>query len=1077
MAPSPGPGAGVRTTDSGASHRSTLTGDLPNSMRPSPASSSSGAPPSASRIRPTPPASAQGVPAGILGSRTRPTTATGLALATPSASSSGTPPPGQPAAPFRATYDEEGNIARDDNAVLERVVSAVERLTRVKRQAPPALVPPPPGEGDPDSAPPTPPPPPPIGETITTSIEAAAPGSTLGGPLSSDPLDALVNPPALDRANGLVDYAQAADRWLMTEPRLEVYEEYASRGLLMIRNISRTDPRFPVTSHPHWVGILRDCMGSKHALVRAAAASAVSAYAASAPGRDALQRDPQALERAVAMLRDGIKAGCDNLDTQYGALALSTYVLNPTCKQQLLRLGAMPLAAEVLRFASRYCGSHLGTGAVTVGGAGGGGGAGTRGGRLTPQTVAVLRTASFVASMLTGLVVDTSAREQMSLSGVPRLASELQERCAVVLGPDAALSRRLALLAATQGAAEVLEELMDSGEGGMGVAWDLIEGGVEGRTPSRTGGAGSNPLQRGVSFLEGGRGMAGLGRAVAAMGALHRMQDTPEPAPSGGGGGGGTASRPVTSTGFRTGPGGEAAGGGGGGMGAGSGGSFSSVAGALARTLSLSKRQSGTFVGSPTGLTSGGGAGSFTSGLSPREGLVSARRLMPTVSGAAATEAGQEAGGGQPPTEVKRTQGVHFSPAFFNEAAIAHSPPDDDAIAYRRSATATSLGGTGSGSPLGGTSIKGFRLPSVLGVMGGGGKPRSAASSSSGIPFLADATAGGGAGALGSREPGSPLALSGRSGSLTYGGLQPTSRPTSSYFRSATTTSLHPDGAGSAHSGSAPGSNSGSVAGGLGPGSGTRGFVAEAAYPRPTPSYRISSTLPGEPGAADAGPVISIADLPGGETHLLGQLLANGCVAAGVSTAPGQAPAHVQPHPPASQPQHAPQHGHAAHGPALALAAGPARSSASMTAIGGSRASTGMRELGGAGDLAKRQGSTTGLTAWPPNEPLQPSPPAAAPPAAAAAAPRSACSSPLATRHASQHRIDLPFHLVRPQATTTPGKMSRITAAYGHHAGGLSPSVSRNGREGPASPGAAASPPPGPGPGPAGLSRMYTSEL
>ncbi|GFR48815.1 hypothetical protein Agub_g10767 [Astrephomene gubernaculifera] len=226
--------------------------------------------------------------------------------------------------------------------------------------------------------------PPPTPPTITTTekLEVVLPGAPVppqqqqvGGvpPLVDTSLDAAVAPPPLEGCT-LAEYATAADHWLLTDSKLEQYEECVARGLLMVRNLVRCEPRFALQPPTSLLATVRDCLGSKHGLIRAAAASALTAFAACSPGRDAIQKDPAVLSRALHMLGMGIAAGCDNLDTQYACLALANVALNASCKQPLLRLGVLSKATDLLRAViNHFNGTNANGNSHASSGSGGGG--------------------------------------------------------------------------------------------------------------------------------------------------------------------------------------------------------------------------------------------------------------------------------------------------------------------------------------------------------------------------------------------------------------------------------------------------------------------------------------------------------------------------------------------------------------------------------------------------------------------------------------------------------------------------------------------------------------------------------
>ncbi|EFJ49554.1 hypothetical protein VOLCADRAFT_89881 [Volvox carteri f. nagariensis] len=339
--------------------------------------------------------------------------------------------------------------------------------------------------------------------TETEVIEPAAPGSTLGSSIQDDGLDAAVAPPPLEHST-VQDYVATAEKWLAMDQTLNHYEELTARGLLMIRNVVRSEPRYAAQESGNWLPLVREGLGSKYGLVRASAASALAAFAAGTPGREAIHKDSQVLPRLMQMLTNGlVSGGGDNYDTQYACLALANMALNALYRQPLVRYGVLPRAADVLRAAIRYLNTQYqqqqqhqpqlqhgtGAGGVAMGGAGGiagGGGGGCVGGpgpRRGPfrngigsgngssgddcarGNTSVVRSGTYVATLLTSWAVEPQGREQLQQYDVPRLASELYERCVAVLGEDHPLSRRLTLLADACSAAELLQEIA-GGSGG-----------------------------------------------------------------------------------------------------------------------------------------------------------------------------------------------------------------------------------------------------------------------------------------------------------------------------------------------------------------------------------------------------------------------------------------------------------------------------------------------------------------------------------------------------------------------------------------------------------------------------------
>ncbi|KAG2435695.1 hypothetical protein HXX76_006894 [Chlamydomonas incerta] len=462
-------------------------------------------------------------------------------------------------------------------------------------------------------------PPVPLAEVTTTEhIEPAAPGSTVGGPHRDDSLDLVVGQvPPLDleasRAGvggrgpeqALADYSSAAERWLLTEANLEQYEEFMARGLLMVRNLARCDGRQVVQSPYGWVALVRDCLAARLPLVRAAAASCVAALAASGPGRDAIQKDALIVSRTVQMLQNGLAAGGDNSDTQYGALALANMSLVAGLRQPLLRQGVLGAAAEVLRVAGRWFGpqqaplqpstpggasansaggnwSHSGGAATAAaplpvpaaggdryprgtdssgvlatspgGGMQGSSGHGNGGVNAAAHAAgrkAVQRAAVYTTTLLTCIAVDNSGRDQMQMAGIPRLAAELHERCAAAagapggLGPDSLLGRRLALLAEATTTAELLEDLLEAGGGGSsGAGWDVLEDPYNGVNARMSRSSTLGQADR-ANALSRGVSFAEAGakvtRAAAALNALQRLVD-PDTARREGGGGSGALS-------------------------------------------------------------------------------------------------------------------------------------------------------------------------------------------------------------------------------------------------------------------------------------------------------------------------------------------------------------------------------------------------------------------------------------------------------------------------------------------------------------------------------------------------------
>ncbi|GLI67966.1 hypothetical protein VaNZ11_012301 [Volvox africanus] len=400
--------------------------------------------------------------------------------------------------------------------------------------------------------------------TETEVVEPLVPGSMVGGVVHDDSLDALVTPPALEH-NAVADYVATAENWIMTDRMLAHHEELVARGLLMIRNVVRSEPRFAVQNSGTWLPLVRDSLGSKHGLVRAAAASTLAAFAASTPHREALHKDHQVVPRLVQMLTNGLAAGGDNNDTQYACLALSNMALNSSYRQPLLRYGALPRAADVLRAAIQYVHAlnHDASGGAAAGGGGGGGlhhgksfkgvsggGVGGNGGNGARQkSSSLLKSAAYVAALLTAWAVEPHGREQLQQYDVPSLASKLYETCVTALGDEFPLSRRLALLADTSSAAALLEEIAgvaeeagvmssesgsqeaQNGEGGNGSP------GGHPPHPAAHGNPHSHAL-RGVSFLEAASRGTGpnMGRTAMAMNSLHRLIDADSPSETGTGG-------------------------------------------------------------------------------------------------------------------------------------------------------------------------------------------------------------------------------------------------------------------------------------------------------------------------------------------------------------------------------------------------------------------------------------------------------------------------------------------------------------------------------------------------------------
>ncbi|GIM16866.1 hypothetical protein Vretimale_19450 [Volvox reticuliferus] len=400
--------------------------------------------------------------------------------------------------------------------------------------------------------------------TETEVIEPMVPGSNYGSVVHDDTLDALVMPPALEHST-VAEYVATAENWILKDQMLAQHEEFVARGLLMIRNLVRCEPRYAAQASGNWLPLVRDSLGSKHGLVRAAAASALAAFAASTPHREAIHKDAQVVPRLVQMLTNGLAAGGDNNDTQYACLALSNMALNSSYRQPLLRYGALPRAADVLRAAIRYIdalnqgmssGASTGSGDACLrsgksfkGGAGKGssGGSGSgNGGR--PKSSSMLKSAAYVAALFTAWAVEPQGREQLQQYDVPSLASELYESCVTALGDEFPLSRRLALLADTSSAAALLEEIAGVAEEPGVANWEAGspgehagEGGngsANGPSlPAALGNPHANAL-RGVSFMEAAsRGTGtGMGRTATAMNSLHRLIDAESPSePSTGG--------------------------------------------------------------------------------------------------------------------------------------------------------------------------------------------------------------------------------------------------------------------------------------------------------------------------------------------------------------------------------------------------------------------------------------------------------------------------------------------------------------------------------------------------------------
>ncbi|KXZ55694.1 hypothetical protein GPECTOR_2g1244 [Gonium pectorale] len=288
-------------------------------------------------------------------------------------------------------------------------------------------------------------------------VETAARGSAIGQPLVDDTLDSTVNPPPLERSS-LADYAASADHWLLTDSKLVQYDEFVARGLLMVRNMARSDPRFAVSAPGNWLPYVRDSLISKHS--------------------------------------QGIAAGCDNTDAQYASMALANISMNTCLKQPLLRHGVLQRSGDVLLAALRLLGggtaddtnNHSKAGAGTAAGGSANGSGGANGGR---KTVALLKAATYIVTLLTCLSVEGFGREQLSLHGVTRLAADLQDRALTSLGPEHPLSRRLALMAEVSNAAEFLDGMSEDGAGAaaggcrdgglnsnsgpLAVVWDLPE--------------------------------------------------------------------------------------------------------------------------------------------------------------------------------------------------------------------------------------------------------------------------------------------------------------------------------------------------------------------------------------------------------------------------------------------------------------------------------------------------------------------------------------------------------------------------------------------------------------------------
>ncbi|GIL57530.1 hypothetical protein Vafri_12745 [Volvox africanus] len=401
--------------------------------------------------------------------------------------------------------------------------------------------------------------------TETEVVEPLVPGSTLGVVVQEDTLDALVTPPVLEH-NAVGNYVAMAENWIMTDLMLRQHEELVARGLLMIRNVVRSEPRFAVQNSGNWLPLVRDSLGSKHGLVRAAAASALAAFAASTPHREALHKDQQVVPRLMQMLTNGLAAGGDNNDTQYACLALSNMALNSSYRQPLLRYGAIPRAADVLRAAIRYVhaiNQDARGGAAAGGGGGGaflqngksfkgvagGGGVGGNGGGGRQKSSSLLKSAAYVAALLTAWAVEPQGREQLQQYDVPSLASELYETCVTALGDEFPLSRRLALLADTSSAAALLEEIAGVPEEPAVMSWESGgpeehngesgNGPISGQPlpPAAHGNPHSNAL-RGVSFMEAASRGTGhtMGRTSMAMNSLHRVIDADSPSDTSTGG-------------------------------------------------------------------------------------------------------------------------------------------------------------------------------------------------------------------------------------------------------------------------------------------------------------------------------------------------------------------------------------------------------------------------------------------------------------------------------------------------------------------------------------------------------------